>query len=94
VGEQTLINAINQMLGNYGSTIDFAHASLQRQGIDGSILELISEMNAGSIDALFLLDGANPAWDIPRAANFVSAAKKVALKVSFSIVPNESTAMG
>lgn len=93
VGEQTLINAINQMLGNYGSTIDFAHASLQRQGIDGSILELISEMNAGSIDALFLLDGANPAWDIPRAANFVSAAKKVALKVSFSIVPNESTAI-
>lgn len=93
VGEQTLVNAINQLLGNYGATIDFANASLQRQGIDKGMNELVSEMNAGKVDALFLLDGANPAWDIPRAGNFVTASKKVKLKVSFSIVPNESTAI-
>jgi molybdopterin-containing oxidoreductase family iron-sulfur binding subunit len=93
MGEQILVNAINQLLGNYGSTIDFANASLQRQGIDKGVNELIAEMAAGKVDALFLLDGANPAWDIPRAGSFVTAAKKVKLKVSFSIVPNESTAL-
>jgi len=92
-GEQTLINAINQLLGNYGSTIDFGNASLQRQGIDKGVNDLITEMAAGNVDALFMMDGANPAWDIPRAGIFVSAAKNVKLKVSFSIVPNETTAI-
>ena len=41
VGEQTLINAINSLLGNYGATISFHHASLQRQGIDGDVQGLI-----------------------------------------------------
>ncbi|MDF1866945.1 MAG: TAT-variant-translocated molybdopterin oxidoreductase, partial [Saprospiraceae bacterium] len=31
-GEQTLVNAINSMLGSYGNTISFANASNQRQG--------------------------------------------------------------
>ena len=32
--EQILVNKINDLLGNYGQTIDFANASNQRQGID------------------------------------------------------------
>jgi molybdopterin-containing oxidoreductase family iron-sulfur binding subunit len=90
VGEQTLINAINDMLDSYGSTIDFSHASMQRQGIDKGIQTLIRQMNGGSVDALFVMDGANPAYDLPDSAAFREAAAKVALKVSFSGVPNET----
>ena len=93
VGEQTLVNAINYLLGNYGATIDFANASLQRQGIDKSVNDLISEMKSGKVDALFFMDGANPAWDIPRAEEFATLSKKVKLKVSFSTVPNETSAI-
>ncbi|MEO0339303.1 MAG: TAT-variant-translocated molybdopterin oxidoreductase, partial [Bacteroidota bacterium] len=91
IGEQVLVNAINNMLGNYGKSIDFANASLQRQGMDKNIQGLIREMNAGSVDALFFMDGANPAFDIPNADKFIEGLSKVGLKVSFSGTPSETT---
>lgn len=92
VGEQVIINAINYMLENYGinKTIDFTNYSLQRQGRDPNIQRLIREMNNGQVDALFFMDGANPAWDLPNSDRFRAGMQKVALKVSFSIVPNET----
>jgi MoCo/4Fe-4S cofactor protein with predicted Tat translocation signal len=92
VGEQVLVNAINAMIGAYGNTIDFANASLQRQGIDKDVQDLIREMNAGQVDAVFFMDGANPVWDIPNAAQFVAGLERVALKVSFAGTPNETMA--
>lgn len=89
-GEQILINAINDMLGNYGNTISFDAASLQRQGLDASVQTLIKDMKAGKVDALFIMDGANPAYDLPNAAAFTAAVAKVGLKVSFSGMPSES----
>ncbi len=90
VGEQILVNAINDMLGNYGNTISFAHASLQRQGQDKPMQDLIVAMRNKQVDALFIMDGANPAYDLPNADAFVEAMKQVPLKVSFSGVPNET----
>jgi len=90
-GEQVLINAINAMLDNYGHTLDFAHASMQRQGVDAELQQLISDMNAGRVNVLMVMDGANPAWDNPSAADFVSAMEKVGTKISFSGLPNETT---
>lgn len=91
VGEQVLVNAINTYLGNYGETLNFAAASMQRQGIDGDVQAVIREMNAGQVDALIVMDGANPAFDIPNAAQFVAGAAKVGLKVSMAGIPNETT---
>ncbi len=90
VGEQVLVNAINEMLGNYGRTLEFRHASLQRQGMDKNVQGLLRDMKNGRVDALFVMDGANPAYDIPNAAEFAEAMAKVPLKVSFSGVPNET----
>jgi molybdopterin-containing oxidoreductase family iron-sulfur binding subunit len=92
-GEQILINAINNMLGNYGSTLGFNAASMQRQGMDKPVQDLVKAMSAGRVDALFVMDGANPAFDLPNASQFREAASKVGLKVSFSMVPNETVAL-
>lgn len=89
-GEQVLINAINTMLDSYGNTIDLANGSLQRQGRDSQIRGLVADMKKGSVDALFVWDGANPSWDLPNAKDFNEALKRVKLKVSFSGVPNET----
>jgi len=89
-GEQILINAINDMLGNYGNTLEFDNASMQRQGRDQSVRRLVRQMNAGQVDALLVMDGANPAFELPNAPQFREAARKVGLKVSFSMVPNET----
>ncbi len=89
-GEQILINAINNLLGNYGNTITFNDASLQRQGMDRDVRTLVREMNAGSVNALFVMDGANPAYDLPDAEQFKNGLAKVGLKVSFAGVANET----
>ncbi len=93
VGEQVLVNAINDMLGNYDNTLDFERASYQRQGLDRDIQNLISEMNAGSVDAVFVMGDANPAFDIPNADKFAEGMQKVGLKVSLSGMPNETVAL-
>lgn len=93
VGEQVLVNAINSLLGNYGQTIDFTHASLQRQGLDKPIQDLINEMNTGKVGAVFVMNGANPAWDIPNAARFREAFAKVPVRVSFAETMDETTAL-
>ncbi|MCB0631569.1 MAG: TAT-variant-translocated molybdopterin oxidoreductase, partial [Lewinella sp.] len=89
-GEQILINAINNMLGNYGSTIDLNTPSMQRQGDDAAMQKLVSDLNAGTVDAIFFMDGANPAYDIPNAAKFREGMANVKLSVSFAGVPNET----
>lgn len=91
-GEQTLVNAINSMLGSYGNTISFANASNQRQGIDAEVQGLISEMESGGVSSLIVW-GANPAYDLPNSDKFIAAAEKVALKVSLSGTPDETTAL-
>ncbi len=92
-GEQILINAINAALGNYGHTLEFTNASLQRQGTDQPIQRLIKDMKSGSVSAVFIMDGANPAYDLPNSSEFVEAIKKVGLSVSFAGLPTETTAV-
>ena len=93
VGEQVLVNAINNLLGNYGNTLDFGNASLQRQGRDKGIQQLRAEMKSGKVGALIFMDGANPAWDIPNASDFASAMSKVPTRVYMGQTMNETGAL-
>jgi molybdopterin-containing oxidoreductase family iron-sulfur binding subunit len=91
VGEQLLINKINDMLSNYGTTISFANASLQRQGIDADIQGLIQEMNGGGVDALFVMGGTNPVFDLPNGDQFAAGLAKVGLSISFAGTNDDTT---
>ena len=61
---QLLCNYVNQLLGNYGRTLDIEYPSYQAQGSEAELNTLLEEINAGSVDALFV-DGVNPALDLP-----------------------------
>ncbi|MEM9918951.1 MAG: TAT-variant-translocated molybdopterin oxidoreductase [Bacteroidota bacterium] len=93
VGEQILVNHINYMLNNYGSTIDFTHASMQRQGLDENMQNLIREMNGGNVDVLFVYGNANPAYDLPNSSEFIAGLEKVGLSVSFTGMINDTAAL-
>jgi MoCo/4Fe-4S cofactor protein with predicted Tat translocation signal len=88
--EQILVNNMNQLLGNYSSTIDMGNVSFQKQGSDKALLDLLNEMNSGAVDALLVVGDANPVYDTPEGAKFKDALAKVKLKVSFSGMPNET----
>lgn len=93
VAEQLLVNKINDLLGNYGKTIDLTNHSLQRQGIDKDMLSLMSDMSAGNVDMVIVLGEANPAYDLPESKQFADAFKKVKVRVSCTISPNETSAI-
>ena len=90
--EQIMINKINNLLGSYGSTIDFGAYSMQRQGVDSEVQTLLGEMEAGSVDTL-LVWNANPVFDLPNGGAFAKAMSKVKTTVSFAGSNDETTAL-
>ncbi|MBK6346722.1 MAG: Fe-S-cluster-containing hydrogenase [Bacteroidales bacterium] len=87
--QQIVVNAINQLLENNGATIDFGAPLLTRQAFDNEMEELVSQMNAGSIQGLILWN-VNPAYDYHNPDAFISGIGKVKLTVSFGSVQDES----
>ncbi len=88
---QLLVNEINNLLGNYGMTIETDVILKSRQGIDSRMTQLVSEMNDGKVDALIVLD-VNPLYDYPEASKFTEGLKKVGLTVSMPVVTDETSA--
>lgn len=88
-GVQTLINGINVMLDNYGKTVDVENHLNFKQGDDKAFADLVSEMAAGQVSVL-LTYNVNPVYTAPASLKFAEAYKKVATKVSFAQVLDET----
>ena len=78
---QVVVNKINDLLGNYGNTINFTNYSNQRQGDDKLVKKLIKDINAGNVDVVIIND-ANPVYDAPNSSEFAEAIKKVKTVIS------------
>ena len=78
---QTLVNGLNNMLGNYGKTINIDKASYSKQGSDTKVAALIKEMESGKVDAL-LIYGVDPVFTL--GDRFKKALGKVKTTVSFA----------
>ncbi|MEN9001667.1 MAG: TAT-variant-translocated molybdopterin oxidoreductase [Flavobacteriales bacterium] len=88
-GTQTVVNAINNALGNYGTTIDINNPVNIAKGNDAEVEALVKEVEAGQVDALFIY-GANPVYTLPNGDKFAAGLKKVPLSVSFSQYADET----
>ena len=86
---QTVVSAINKMLGNYGTTVDTENYSNCHQGNDAQFANLMEDMKSGKVDALIVYNS-NPVYTSP---GFEEAMKKVPLKVSFSGTMDETAAL-
>jgi len=83
VATQQLVNAINDLLGNYGNTIDLSNPLFARKGNDEELEVLVGEIERGEVDAL-LIYGANPVYDTPAGEVLVGAMSNIELTVSFA----------
>ncbi len=92
VAIQVLVNAINSLLGSYGSTIDLDNPSYQYAGNDAEFVAFIDEMKRGEVDAVFFMD-ANPVYDYYNSKDLKNALAKVRLKVSFADRIDETSAL-
>ncbi|MAR40059.1 MAG: quinol:cytochrome C oxidoreductase [Flavobacteriales bacterium] len=86
---QLLVNAINNKLGNYGSTIDMQKTSYLRKGNDKDVSNLVDDINSGKIDALITYN-VNPSYNLVNADEFNKGLGKVDLKISTSLYMDET----
>jgi molybdopterin-containing oxidoreductase family iron-sulfur binding subunit len=91
-GIQTLINGINKMLDNYGKTVDVENHLNLKQSDDRGFAELVSEMASGKVNVLITYN-CNPLYSAPASLKFADAYKKVATKISFAQVLDETAQM-
>ncbi len=91
-GEQILINAINNALGNIGTTVGFNAVSYQRQGDENDFNDLVKEMKQGAVDVV-IFNQCNPAYDTPSKALFEEGLAKVGTKVSMCYSVDETATL-
>jgi len=83
--------AINQALGNIGSTITITDP-VEVAPVDqlDSLKQLVADMNAGAVKTLIMLGG-NPVYDAPGDVAFVTALDKVPLRAHLSPYYDETS---
>ena len=80
---QVVVNAINNALGNYGTTLSFVNSYNTKTGSDKALASLLEGLANGSTKAVLFFD-ANPLLTHPMADKLADALKKAELSVSFS----------
>lgn len=90
VNIQLIINAINNLLGNYGNTVLTSKTLNTHQGIDSDFETLVSEIKNKQVAGL-LCWGVNPVYNHPVGNELKTAIESLELSVSFSERPDETT---
>lgn len=86
---QVLVNAINQLLGNIGTTVDFSSPIRIKKNKDADFVQFIDELNSGRPQAVILYQ-VNPVYDYPESERFSELIKKAALSVGIYDRNNET----
>ncbi|MDB6124981.1 MAG: hypothetical protein JWQ71_3974 [Pedosphaera sp.] len=87
-----LAHMMNQVLGNFGKTMDFT-ASAEAQPVNQvqSLRELVQDMDAGRVDCLVMMGG-NPVFAAPADFQFAERLSKVKLRIHLSPGQDETSA--
>ena len=85
---QLLALAINNALQS--EVIDVVSTKNVRQGDTMKVNQLIKDMTSGAVGAV-LIANSNPVYSLAKGAAFAEALKKVALSITFSMSPDQTT---
>ncbi len=80
---QTVVAAINQMLGAYGQTINMDRPILTKQGNDEKMSAFVSELKSGSVKAVIFYN-CNPVFDHPLGEEIKNSIGTAQLSISTS----------
>jgi MoCo/4Fe-4S cofactor protein with predicted Tat translocation signal len=88
-----LADAMNQSLGNVGTTVTYA-PTIAVNPMDqlASLRDLVQAMDAGQVDVLVIL-GPNPVFTAPADLKFRERLAKVGLSIHHSLYANETSAL-
>lgn len=86
---QVVVNAINNLLGSYGTTILPGMPVNFRQGNDEEMAAFVAEVQGGKVDGVIFYN-CNPVYDYPKGADLEKALKNVSLTISTATTPDET----
>jgi molybdopterin-containing oxidoreductase family iron-sulfur binding subunit len=86
---QVVVNAINTLLGNYGTTILPDAPVNFRQGNDEEMNALVADAKDGKIAGVIFYN-CNPVYDHPKGEILEASLKNISLSVSTSTTPDET----
>jgi MoCo/4Fe-4S cofactor protein with predicted Tat translocation signal len=89
---QVVVNAINDMLGSYGSTILPGLPVNYRQGDDQAMTNFVKEVAAGSVAGVIFYS-CNPVYDHPLGAELANGLTKVPLKIATTYKEDETASL-
>lgn len=89
---QTVVNAINSLLGAYGAVIDLDAHSTVKAGDDAAMADFVKQVTQGQVGAVIFYN-ANPVYDYPAGKQMAADLSKVTLKVAFAERPDETAAL-
>ena len=90
VNVQVVVNAINDLLQNIGTTIDLKTPVYFRQGNDEEMNQFVNELGNGSIKGVIFMD-CNPVYDYFQGAKIQAALQNVNLKVGIAEREDETS---
>ncbi|MEW5882743.1 MAG: TAT-variant-translocated molybdopterin oxidoreductase [Armatimonadota bacterium] len=86
-----LVNEINALLGNHGSTVQWIESVVNPESRLESIRELTTDLQDGKVELLFVFGG-NPAYDAPVDLQFGEAIRRAGLSVRLGLYEDETSA--
>lgn len=89
---QVVIHAINELLGNNGSTVDFTNAANFRKGNDARMNQFVTELKGGSVGAVIFYN-CNPVYDHPRGAELAAGIAKAKLSIATNGTLDETASL-
>lgn len=81
VGVQMVVHAINQMLGNIGTTVDLVNHSNQHFSDDAAFTQLVADLNSGSVDGVIFYN-VNPVYSHVDGAKLAEGIKKAKVSIA------------
>ncbi len=87
---QTVVNAINEIIGANGTTINWSVTNNTRKGVDADITKLEQDLASGSVGAL-LVYGCNPVYTHANGKKLADSIAKLPLSISFNGTLDETT---
>lgn len=89
---QIVINAINELLGNNGATVDFANPVFFRRGNDERMNQFVTELKAGQIGGVVFYN-CNPVYDHARGAEVAEGIAKAKVSISTNGTLDETSSL-
>jgi molybdopterin-containing oxidoreductase family iron-sulfur binding subunit len=89
---QLLVNVINNLLGNYGTTIDINSPDYSRQGDDAKMLNFVKDLKGGNVSAVIFFN-CNPVYDHGMGKQIAEGLKKAKFTLSTSDRKDETASL-